>query len=97
LYNQPPAYQYNQPPAYAQNHPPPYVVVVAEKNPGVAVLLSFFMPGAGQIYNGDVGKALLFFFGVWILVWVLGGWGFWIAGMIDAHQSAQRINLGRRI
>lgn len=30
------------------------------KNPGVAAVLSFFWTGLGQIYNGRIGKGLLF-------------------------------------
>ncbi len=30
--------------------------------PGVAALLSFLIPGAGQIYKGDVGGGILWFF-----------------------------------
>jgi DNA-directed RNA polymerase subunit RPC12/RpoP len=32
--------------------------------PGVAALLSFLIPGAGQMYRGKVGIGLLWFFGV---------------------------------
>jgi hypothetical protein len=28
------------------------------RNPGVAAILSFFWPGLGQIYNGELGKGL---------------------------------------
>src|SRR5262245_34821700 len=31
-----------------------------QKNSGIAAVLSFFFPGAGQIYNGQIGKGLLF-------------------------------------
>lgn len=69
------------------------------KNPSVATILSFFFPGLGQIYNGQIGKGVLFI--------VLGGIssllmfiviGFittpilWIWGMVDANGSAKRIN-----
>jgi TM2 domain-containing membrane protein YozV len=36
---------------------PPFV----QKSPGTALLLSFLIPGAGQLYNGQNGKALLHF------------------------------------
>lgn len=32
-----------------------------QNSPGLAAVLSFFYCGLGQIYNGDFGKALLFF------------------------------------
>ena len=30
------------------------------KNPSIAVVLSFFWPGLGQIYNGEIGKGIAF-------------------------------------
>jgi len=89
-------------------YPAPYVVpayppvpYTKRKDPGVAVLCSFFLPGAGQLYNGQVGKGLAFlvatfvnfvllFFGIGILT----GLGTWIWSMIDAHGTAERINRG---
>lgn len=32
------------------------------RNPGVAAVLSFFWPGVGQIYNGELAKGLVLFF-----------------------------------
>ncbi len=32
-----------------------------QRNPGVAAVLSFFWPGVGQIYNGELGKGLAMF------------------------------------
>lgn len=29
------------------------------KNPGIAVVLSFFIPGLGQLYNGYIGKKII--------------------------------------
>ena len=46
------------------------------KNPSIAVLLSFFWPGLGQIYNGEIGKGILFLIAAGIsagLMWVLIG------------------------
>ncbi|KKG08810.1 hypothetical protein EO95_13750 [Methanosarcina sp. 1.H.T.1A.1] len=31
------------------------------KNPGIAAVLSFFIPGLGQIYNGQIMKGIIFF------------------------------------
>lgn len=36
-------------------------------NPGVAAVLSFFIPGLGQIYRGKIGKGLL-----WLLIVPIG-------------------------
>ena len=86
----PPPYGY-QPPCYG----PP----VLPKNPALSVLVSVFVPGVGSMINGDVEK------GVGILVGyvisavfsvVLIGLpfliGFWLWGVIDAYQGAQRWN-----
>lgn len=72
-----------------------------EKNPGLAGVFSFFIPGLGQIYNGEFGKAIGF-----ILASVIGGLltpifiGFliiipvWAWGVVDAYYSSERINEG---
>lgn len=88
----PPSYQY-------QIQVNPYVqpVYAKRKEPGIALLLSFLLPGLGQIYNGDVGKGIGFMIGFWVLIWVGIGIVFWIWGMIDAYQVATNINLGRRL
>ena len=65
----------------------------ASKSPGVALLLSFFISGAGQMYNGQVGKGFLMFFGTIALWFVLLGWIIWIWAMVDAYQTAKRMNL----
>ena len=70
------------------------------KNPSIAVVLSFLCMGLGQIYNGEIGKGVLFivlYFVSWLLMFVLIGFLttplLWIWGMIDAYKSAERINL----
>jgi TM2 domain-containing membrane protein YozV len=69
------------------------------KNPSIAVVLSFFWPGLGQIYNGQIGKGICFLVAAGIsalLMWVLIGFLLypvaWIWGMVDAHNSAKQIN-----
>ena len=70
------------------------LVVVNGKNPGVAFILSFFLPGFGQFYNGQIGKGFLYLIGFWILIWtIIGGIIVWIAGMADAYDSANKINI----
>lgn len=49
--------------ALAQQAPSPEVVFVQEKNPAAAGLFSFLIPGGGQVYNGQIGKGLVFFGG----------------------------------
>lgn len=69
------------------------------KNPSVATILSFFFMGLGQIYNGQIGKAVLFIVLYLIsilLMFIIIGFIttpiLWIWGMIDANNSAKRIN-----
>jgi len=69
-------------PAYPYPHP---AVYGRHKNPGLAAVLSLFLPGAGQCYNGHIGKALLFFFTAWLIIP-------WIWSIFDAYSSANRIN-----
>lgn len=77
---------------------------VAPKNPALALLGSFFIPGLGQLMNGDNGKGIGMFVAYvvsFLLMFVLIGFltapAIWIWGMIDAYQSAQRWNLQRGI
>lgn len=79
-------------------------VQVAPKNPAIALLASFFVPGLGSLLNGDVAKAIAIFVGYvisWaltlILIGFVGLFGFWIWGMVDAYQGAQRWNARRGI
>ncbi len=69
------------------------------KNPSLAVILSFFFMGLGQIYNGQIGKGILFIilYAISIaLCWVIIGFIttpiLWIIGMIDAYNTAKKIN-----
>lgn len=65
----------------------------ASKSPGVALLLSFFISGAGQMYNGQVGKGILMLIGTIALWFALLGWTVWIWSMVDAYSTAKRLNL----
>lgn len=69
------------------------------KSSGIAVILSFFIPGLGQIYNGQIGKGILFIiigFILAMLIFVLIGFLlypiFWIYNIYDAYKSAETIN-----
>ncbi|MCM3716450.1 hypothetical protein M3202_20605 [Alkalihalobacillus oceani] len=69
------------------------------KNAGIAAVLSFFITGLGQIYNGQIFKGLFFIviYAVsWLLMYVLIGFIttpiIWIWGMVDAYRAANRIN-----
>jgi TM2 domain-containing membrane protein YozV len=57
------------------------------RSPGLATLLAHVMPGAGQAYNRQWGKALLVFVtSPFILPWLVG--------IVDAYRTATRINAG---
>jgi len=69
------------------------------KNPSTATILSFFFMGLGQIYNGQIGKGIIFIilYGISVaLMWVVIGFVttpiLWIWGMVDANKSAKKIN-----
>lgn len=77
---------------------------VAPKSPGLALLASFFIPGLGQLINGEAIKGVLMFLGyvfsfalMFVLIGFLTAPAIWIWGMIDAYQGAQRWNLQRGI
>jgi TM2 domain-containing membrane protein YozV len=63
------------------------------KSPGVALLLSFLICGAGQMYCGRVGKGILMLIGCIALWFILLGWAVWIWSMIDAYATAKDMNL----
>jgi len=86
-----------QPPPYPQQSAP--VAQVAPKNPGIALLVSFFIPGLGSMMNGQVGKGVGILVGYivsWFLTIILVGFvglvGFWVWGMVDAYQGAKSWN-----
>jgi TM2 domain-containing membrane protein YozV len=72
------------------------------KNSGIAAVLSFFITGLGQIYNGQIFKGILL-----IIIQVINGLlmylliGFitfpivWLYGVVNAYRHAERVN--RRI
>ena len=72
---------------------------VVPKNPAIAVLASFFLPGLGTMLNGQAGRGVLILLGycvswvlVIVLVGILGVFGFWVWGMVDAYQGAREWN-----
>ena len=90
-----------QPQPYQQIQPyqQPYPVAVQPKNPGLALLVSFFIPGLGSILNNDVSKGVLILVGYvicaalsWLIVPIIGMVGLWIWGMVDAYQGANAWN-----
>jgi TM2 domain-containing membrane protein YozV len=72
---------------------------VAPKNPALAVIASFFLPGLGQFVNGQGGKGVVFLIAYIVsLVLILLFVGVflapivWIWSMIDAYSGAQNWN-----
>lgn len=63
------------------------------KSPGLALFLSFLIPGVGQFYLGHVGKGIAMILLCIALWFVLLGWIIWIWAMIDAYSSAKTINV----
>ena len=69
------------------------------KNPSIAALLSCFFMGLGQLYNGQIVKGILYIIlyaiSLGLMSIVIGFITtpiFWILGMVDAYDSAKRIN-----
>ena len=73
------------------------------KNPGLAAILSFLIVGAGQIYNGQIAKGLLFMviqvvnfiliictFFLWTPVYLV----MFVYVICDAYNVAKKINAG---
>jgi TM2 domain-containing membrane protein YozV len=74
------------------------------KSAGLAAVLSFFISGLGQIYNGQILKGLVIIVvqiinGV--LTTILIGWIplaiVWVWAIIDAYREAERINARQRL
>ena len=75
------------------------------KSPGIAAIASFIIVGAGQLYNGQIAKGILFHIGMWfaVIFGVLFFWLilplfipllFWVYNIYDAHNQAEKINRG---
>lgn len=63
------------------------------KSAGLALVLSLLIVGLGQLYNGQVGKGILMFFGCIFLWFILLGWIINIWSIVDAYQTAKKMNL----
>lgn len=66
-------------------------------NPGVAAVLSFFVPGVGQFYNGKFWRGIFWLIvtpGLWL--WSAGFFG-WVCHVLSAYTAyafAKRMNKG---
>jgi TM2 domain-containing membrane protein YozV len=78
----------------------------APKSPGIALLLSFFICGAGQMYNGQVGKGIAMLIAYWFTavmmfsLLIVGGFVLglilfvlWLWSIIDAYSTAKTMTL----
>jgi TM2 domain-containing membrane protein YozV len=64
--------------------------------PGKAAVLSLFIPGVGQIYNGAIWRGIFWLIitpGFWIFTAGLFGWPFHLIAAYTAYHRAQRNNL----
>ena len=64
--------------------------------PGVAALLSFVLPGIGQIYNGEIFRGLFWLIitpGVWLGT---GGLLGWVCHLLAAGTAFHRAELRER-
>lgn len=76
---------------YSQAQP---VTVVNKKSSILAAILSFFIPGLGQLYNGQVIKGIVIFITFAVLIWACIGIVPWLYGIYDAYMTAEKINRG---
>lgn len=75
------------------SEPHHHLMLVEDRNPSVAMLLSCLWPGLGQVYNGQPGKGLLLFFtSAFLWFAYLLGWVVIIYSVIDAGIVAGRLN-----
>ncbi|OJT17050.1 hypothetical protein BO221_47420 [Archangium sp. Cb G35] len=60
--------------------------------PGIAAVLSFFIPGLGQLYNGDIFRGLFWLIitpGFWLGTGGLLGWVCHFISAATAHGRAE--------
>ncbi|MCT8337644.1 zinc-ribbon domain-containing protein [Methanoculleus sp. Afa-1] len=76
-------------------------IVINRRSPVLAAILSFFISGLGQIYNGQFGKGIAYFIiymfcflSLFFLIGFLLIPLWWLIGIVDAYVSATRINAG---
>jgi TM2 domain-containing membrane protein YozV len=63
---------------------------------GLAAVLSFFLPGVGQIYNGDFLRGIFWLIvtpGLWIGSGGTLGWVCHVIAAYTAHRRARRLAL----
>jgi len=65
-----------------------------EKSSFIAILCSLFVPGLGQVYNGETEKGVIIFLATLIgtFIFIIPGVIVWIYGMYDAYTIAKKMN-----
>lgn len=103
-----------QPPDPTQDPPEPQVDLIMlqenrkssvrvepakEKNPILAAIGSFFIPGLGQVYNGEgYAKGFKYLIGMYIgSLLLIPGLAVWVYGIYNAYTMANRINAGEAV
>ena len=76
----------------------------ARKDPLLALIFSFLLPGMGQIYNGDTNLGIMLILitaAAWLLTSVCIGFfvflGVWAFAMYEAYMTAEKINRGELV
>jgi TM2 domain-containing membrane protein YozV len=67
-----------------------------QKSLATAGLCSSFLPGLGQVYNGETGKGFLLFILAFagLVLFIFPGLVVWLYAMYDAYAVAGRMNAG---
>jgi TM2 domain-containing membrane protein YozV len=66
-----------------------------QKNPGLAAVLSFVIPGLGQIYNGAFVRGIVWLIvtpGFWLGTGSTLGWVCHVVSAYTAYRYAERLN-----
>jgi TM2 domain-containing membrane protein YozV len=65
-----------------------------EKSPVLAALCSFFIPGLGQVYDGETARGVGIFFGtlIGLFIFIIPGLIVWLFGMYDDYTIAKKMS-----
>ena len=85
-------------------HYPPAPLMVKPKNPGAAAVLSFLIPGLGQLMNGEIGLgigmmvlAFLAWMSLFIVIGIIALPAVYIWSIADAYNKAKNWNTAHGI
>ena len=71
--------------------------VIEQRNPIIAAIASFFIPGLGQVYDGEgllVGCMWLLGTLIGSAIFILPGILIWLYGIYNAYTVAEKMNSG---